>query len=767
MSDNKAAIAAQEKGPPPTYAEATQIRPLKFYPTDGSLSYKVATTDTVSTDECIAHLKLISVFADLRDTISSRDGIFDLWDCTASQSDDDSRKRGLALLREKRWAVYVTRAVDRFESWFKGNVLEKTVDAGAEGVTVKLIENSKMSMIDKQVVQPWTPESLPPVDVLMVWHVYMLNPRDFLEDSIKFQCLWFWSAGFPWKAINECINETLDYVVAEKAIGRFEAQCGRKWVNEADQDFKILKCPCCDSILKIPWTTTKGPGDLTHPFQDGRGFADTDLTYHCDYCSYVITRDVLRLAKFRKDVIRLYKEDIAMPGSLLPPDGIPKPTPSSPEHTYVNHLIKRGISTDNMLIASDYLSSPSKTLDDVRKLLEEISADRGILAYVGKYRRTSQKVARIRRMSVRRVMSRYWDNSSLFSLDLVGAVLRQGTFVRKMDEIDWLHSPALEKTMERLIMKYRVFLEIIAQNEGKMAVPTLDVDLAWHTHQLSPYRYYAFCKKHTGTLINHDDKVEEGKLSDGFEWTSKQYQKLTGGQLYSTCTCWYCEAVRESNISPISAKLFSSSSSASARSNAISLHSESEKHQDSDKMAHISAHNAIAPKGLAAGTSGEQVREARLKHLYEKANRRLRKRGISTKPSGKGNGERGPYDGYFMAWGILPLYMPFSAPYIADCDINNCDGMYPSNPACADFSPGAMGNCVSGMCGGRVGAGGCGSGACSGGTAGGQSGNCSSMGGCGASGGCGGFGGCGGMGGACGGIGGGCGGGGGGCGGGC
>lgn len=34
------------------------------------------------------------------------------------------------------------------------------------------------------------------------------------------------------------------------------------------------------------------------------------------------------------------------------------------------------------------------------------------------------------------MMSRYWDNSSPFALDLVGAVVRQGTFFQKMDKLN-------------------------------------------------------------------------------------------------------------------------------------------------------------------------------------------------------------------------------------------------------------------------------------------------------------------------------------------
>ncbi|EEH36316.2 hypothetical protein PAAG_06734 [Paracoccidioides lutzii Pb01] len=72
---------------------------------------------------------------------------------------------------------------------------------------------------------------------------------------------------------------------------------------------------------------------------------------------------------------------------------------------------------------------------------------------------------------------------------------------------------------------------IICENPNDMAVPTFNVDLAWHTHQLSPFQYFTYSPHHAqGRYIDHDDKVIENKLNISFQWTSKQYQGITGGQ---------------------------------------------------------------------------------------------------------------------------------------------------------------------------------------------------------------------------------------------
>lgn len=58
----------------------------------------------------------------------------------------------------------------------------------------------------------------------------------------------------------------------------------------------------------------------------------------------------------------------------------------------------------------------------------------------------------------------------------------------------------------------------------------------------------------TRRLIDHDDKIDEDKLSTAFEWTSKEYQEIYG-EVYSECTCWYCESIRASHVSSLCSKL--------------------------------------------------------------------------------------------------------------------------------------------------------------------------------------------------------------------
>ena len=70
-------------------------------------------------DICIAHLKLLEAFHQLREDVACEDGLFGIRDAfaDAAQSDQE-RAKLLAKIREKRWQVYVTKASKRFERWW-------------------------------------------------------------------------------------------------------------------------------------------------------------------------------------------------------------------------------------------------------------------------------------------------------------------------------------------------------------------------------------------------------------------------------------------------------------------------------------------------------------------------------------------------------------------------------------------------------------------------------------------------------------------------
>jgi hypothetical protein len=109
------------------------------------------------------------------------------------------------------------------------------------------------------------------------------------------------------------------------------------------------------------------------------------------------------------------------------------------------------------------------------------------------------------------------------SIDLVAAALRQREFSKKIvsEDCAGIDTPfALFKATTR----YHKFLLLMGRKrsgEKKFAlVPTLDIDLCWHTHQLYAVSYRQWCIEHLGVAINHDDTVGKEVLNSGLRETS-------------------------------------------------------------------------------------------------------------------------------------------------------------------------------------------------------------------------------------------------------
>lgn len=740
---------------PPAYEQIE--RPLPPVPELPTLSLDSnagpSKSTSVTPDECVAHLKFLAALADLRDTVSTDDGLFGIYDSEADKFISDVGQ-ARARIREKRWAVYTARAVKRFSIWW-----DKCIPtSGFRPRHTDLKTSTYPMVINCNTQLSWPRDALPPLDVMMVLHSYMLNPRAFLEDCIRYGQMSLWKSGFPWQVVNDCIdNRSLDYVPGKAAERNFEEKTGHFWDNLGDPPDTFVNCPKCRDPVCVPWTAGEVNGSLDKPFEDFYGFADKSFRATCPKCQFMIDHERLKVAKFASDVEAFVTLDYPMPGTFYNLNGIPEWVSNSLNGgtaCFPNNLVN--VLCNELRLFTDARLGRCRHIHDLRKEFQGKIRDKRIVQQARGTIVGGDRLFPREQVAIRRMMSRYWDNHSPFALDLVGAVIRQGTFVQKMDNIDWLHSPALMKTMQRLIDKYHVFFLIMAKHPKRMAVPTLDVDLAWHTHQLSPSRYFSYStevtRRHSRReiFVNHDDKVEEVKLADGFEWTSIQYTRETNGGIYSECTCWYCEAVRAADLYG-GVSVLRSSAVKTARNVAANLHDQPGIFSDPNKNPHISAHNAVRDKSpFAPYVTLREMKAAHLLQNLEKSRRRAEKwkskNGEATS-SQKERSNTATADIYAvpMVWGY-PMYMPYYAPYMCDPGVNY--DAYAADPVCMNSGTGAIGNCIAGACSGTVGAGACasmGAAACRSVAAGG----CGNASGCGG-GGCGG-GGCGGGGGGCGG----------------
>ena len=170
-----AALSVQESSgssPPPSYEESEKQQTPT--PRASSKIPKLwllggagpSTSSSVTEDQCIAHLKFLAVLADLRDTMSSEDGLFGINDSEAGRfAPGDAQNRARAKLREKRWEVYTSRAVKRFFAWWQN------------------------------CVPTYTPSKLPSTDTLETSTLY----EGDMCGKYRYRCSWSYNYKSPWK----------------------------------------------------------------------------------------------------------------------------------------------------------------------------------------------------------------------------------------------------------------------------------------------------------------------------------------------------------------------------------------------------------------------------------------------------------------------------------------------------------------------------------------------------------------------------------------
>ncbi|PMD30293.1 hypothetical protein L207DRAFT_641851 [Hyaloscypha variabilis F] len=110
-----------------------------------------------------------------------------------------------------------------------------------------------------------------------------------------------------------------------------------------------------------------------------------------------------------------------------------------------------------------------------------------------------------------------------FSIDLRDAVKRQILFARKITAA-YPYDPVPKKLLLDSQQRYAKFMNLIRMNQNPAIVPAVDIDLFWHTHQLTPSNYFPWCKHHVGFPINHDDTIGGIELSTSLDRTTTAWE---------------------------------------------------------------------------------------------------------------------------------------------------------------------------------------------------------------------------------------------------
>ncbi|EPQ58876.1 hypothetical protein GLOTRDRAFT_90647 [Gloeophyllum trabeum ATCC 11539] len=436
----------------------------------GSLFPGDKTTDCplVDTHQLKVHLRLLRAFHDLR---------------TSVQNTEPSRIPPGAerLNKRQRWAWFLHLAVERFERWV-------------------------LSLPASYTSPNWAASHVPPIDVLLTWHAYMLNPMWYTEDGLRIREIaalprfrldsWLKGARTPFDPL-----ESMS-VLSDKRVG----------------------CPQCGEGLLVPFL-----------LEDGSGYAQQGFKIECPYCSLRITKETLGVAKIARDLAR--PQD-PTDGALLAHPEVSAMMPSQylagTVHTQFHIMnIVRAMSVKEAL-----LQSPSAVALNLRKVTHERKRARAIQEKAGNSFAGFEALTS--GASPPRIMNAYADDH-IFSVELVGAVLRQESFIDKMVNLGWTDPTYFEAREDEIALhhaaaRYHAFLDLMATPPFEYYVPTLDIDLAWHTHQLYADRYASDCRKYMSRFVDHDDKVAESLLSTAFDTTCRTW-KSRFGIPYVHCGC--------------------------------------------------------------------------------------------------------------------------------------------------------------------------------------------------------------------------------------
>lgn len=145
--------------PPPTYAVNDSNGSNGPDITAAFSNLNLAASRTPTTDQCLAHLKVLESFHQLRESTACNDGLFGIRDNFVSEKTTDrERVELLTKIREKRWAVYVARAAKRFERWW-----EKCVEPEAQMLTQRDILDTFDPKADQGPILAFDCDNLPPL----------------------------------------------------------------------------------------------------------------------------------------------------------------------------------------------------------------------------------------------------------------------------------------------------------------------------------------------------------------------------------------------------------------------------------------------------------------------------------------------------------------------------------------------------------------------------------------------------------------------------
>ncbi|KAA1466623.1 hypothetical protein DENSPDRAFT_46315 [Dentipellis sp. KUC8613] len=427
----------------------------------------------VQMDHLKCHLNLLRAFHLLREQVEAG-------------TDERLPASARAMEKDQRWAWFVGLAVERFDRW------------------------AKKTRAVQDIVE-WLTTEVPPIDVWMVWHAYLLNPRSYAEDCSRFLTAF---ARLPPKMFLNALTAIGDMTTFTPSDERRTL-----WFIQTKTPFDLFDafgylirqeiiCPNCHAINRASYIN-----------DTGTGYAQQHFAHPCSFCRFEITKEKLALIRFMTDLSLNHRDraTVLQHGNYVY-------LPMTLRSPFVSLDKNRAAAIKDLLLSTGPFK-PKRSLRRGRIMKTPLAMAESVKWSLSRTRKIPVRARNPRILS--RILTAYSDQRP-FSVELTGAVLRQATFVEKMHELGWTEPnffdiPEEEVVLSHATVRYHAFLDLMFSSPSSFFVPTLDIDLVWHTHQLLAANYQRDCIRYVGRYVDHDDKVEESHLADAFDLTCRAW----------------------------------------------------------------------------------------------------------------------------------------------------------------------------------------------------------------------------------------------------
>ncbi|KAH8986680.1 hypothetical protein EDB92DRAFT_2020747 [Lactarius akahatsu] len=442
MSDTELPPYSGVHEPSPLYSPSQPLASSSSGSRDKPLTFHVGLHELQDSPVKIKHLKLhlcfLGALHDLRKKVQSK--TYATWPPLIRKLDG-----------EQRWSWFVNLAVERFQRWVEHLSPPSGPNTFAEFVC----------------------SDMPPLDVWMVLHAYLLNPQSFAEDCIRIGSLK--PLAILTVSTPDFFLDALD-TIHDMVKWNPNSSSRRNWVTKTGLSFdpfdcaavlsdQEVLCPKCKAAVNVPYVTT-----------EEMGYAQQKFSRACPFCTFEITRETLAVAKLTTDLTAhlLHRPQ----------------TGSTNMQLFLPGTLRNELGEDT-----------AQAVDITQNLLNLKPIDQF----------NSHKWQENQGTSLAMAESLGWKlvseiKKSLSKFEQWKMFCAKVPLSKNIYDLGWTSSSYFEKhedaaVLHHAIVRYHAFLDLMTSSQ-MLVVPTLDIDLVWHSHQLSGPRYHKDCRTNVGRYVD-------------------------------------------------------------------------------------------------------------------------------------------------------------------------------------------------------------------------------------------------------------------------